>query len=300
MVTRLEQSGESVVAVTSGDEYRWTDKNHITIDGRSANDYVRLIEEIAEQFGEPQRILHLWNVADFSPQVSDRMILKPFEAHDDRFTTSQEHGCYSLLYLARALTHMQGNRVSVILVGNGLCDVSGVEDLCPNKATILGLCNVLAQENTNILCRCIDILASAETLQTDSLISWLLAEAVWESADPLIAYRGKHRLKQEYQLVRLEGQIEPIRTLRDEGVYLVTGGLGKIGISLAKHLARSKRARLFLLDRISFPPRESWQGWIASREDQDAVSAKIRTLLEMEGSEVTCPSSLRMSQTYCR
>ncbi|MHC6630359.1 SDR family NAD(P)-dependent oxidoreductase [Streptomyces globosus] len=39
--------------------------------------------------------------------------------------------------------------------------------------------------------------------------------------------------------------------LRDRGVYLITGGLGGVGLSLARHLARTVRARLVLCGRTA-------------------------------------------------
>jgi NAD(P)-dependent dehydrogenase (short-subunit alcohol dehydrogenase family) len=44
----------------------------------------------------------------------------------------------------------------------------------------------------------------------------------------------------------------------EEGVYLVTGGLGGIGLAMAVRLARDHRARLVLLGRTGLPPREQW------------------------------------------
>ena len=44
-------------------------------------------------------------------------------------------------------------------------------------------------------------------------------------------------------------------TLRQRGVYLVTGGLGGIGLAVALDLARRVSARLVPLGRSPVPPR---------------------------------------------
>ena len=182
MVSRLQQASQPVVVVTSGDGYRWTGESSVTIDRRAPSDYVRLIEEITAQFGAPQRILHLGSVSESSPRVLDPQVLDPqvldpqvldpqvLDLSEDpcgRFAHSQERGYYSVLYLAQALTRLSRDRVSLLAVGNGLCDVSGGEALCPDKATLLGLCTVIGQENAELRCRCIDIMCPRERQQAD-------------------------------------------------------------------------------------------------------------------------------------
>src|SRR5205823_7458965 len=71
--------------------------------------------------------------------------------------------------------------------------------------------------------------------------------------------------------------------LREKGVYLITGGLGQIGLESGEYLARSVRARLVLVGTSAFPPREQWDPWQASHHDQDDVCRKIRKLQSMLG-----------------
>ena len=74
-----------------------------------------------------------------------------------------------------------------------------------------------------------------------------------------------------------------------QGVYLITGGLGGIGLVLAESIAKSVRARLVLVGRSAFPPRESWDEWLNSHGDHDDATArqirKIRAI-ENAGAEV--------------
>ena len=57
-------------------------------------------------------------------------------------------------------------------------------------------------------------------------------------------------------------RLEPVATprqLRDGGVYLLTGGLGGIALSLARKIARTVKApRLALVSRNRLPERERW------------------------------------------
>jgi polyketide synthase PksJ len=76
--------------------------------------------------------------------------------------------------------------------------------------------------------------------------------------------------------------------LTDGGVYLITGGLGGIGLSLAEYLAQTVHAKLILVGRSSFPDRDKWEQWLVSHDEGDPVSHKIRKLKSLEalGAEV--------------
>jgi NAD(P)-dependent dehydrogenase (short-subunit alcohol dehydrogenase family)/acyl carrier protein len=73
-----------------------------------------------------------------------------------------------------------------------------------------------------------------------------------------------------------------------QGVYLITGGLGNIGLLLADYLARTVQARLALLGRSTFPERHTWDDYLATHDAYDPVSAKIESIrkLEAAGAEV--------------
>ena len=79
----------------------------------------------------------------------------------------------------------------------------------------------------------------------------------------------------------------PMR-LREGGVYLITGGLGRIGLVLAEYLARTVRAKLILIGRSAFPGRDKWEQWLATHGEDDRVSRRIRKVQAIEelGAEV--------------
>jgi malonyl CoA-acyl carrier protein transacylase/acyl carrier protein len=78
--------------------------------------------------------------------------------------------------------------------------------------------------------------------------------------------------------------------LRQQGVYLITGGLGGIGLSLAEDLARRVKARLVLTGRTALPAREEWHDRLATAcrdsalrlSEDDAIASKIRQVMMLE------------------
>jgi non-ribosomal peptide synthase protein (TIGR01720 family) len=103
-----------------------------------------------------------------------------------------------------------------------------------------------------------------------------------------VAYRRDLRWVQGFQPLKVKPRSGRPARLREGGVYLVTGGLGGIGLELAASLARVARAKLVLTSRALFPPREEWPEWLRSHDAEDATSGRIRRMQALEelGTEV--------------
>jgi NADP-dependent 3-hydroxy acid dehydrogenase YdfG/acyl carrier protein len=66
-----------------------------------------------------------------------------------------------------------------------------------------------------------------------------------------VAYRNAQRWVQTYEPVTLETPGHDRSSFREGGVYLITGGLGTIGIAISEYLARNYKASLILVGRSS-------------------------------------------------
>ena len=179
----------------------------------------------------------------------------------DAFDTTQLSGFLSLLFLAQAVgtpglsssPHqlLTTDQLRIDVVTANLHQITGDEALVPNQATILGACKVIPQEYPYISCRSIDILAGPVDSSRSRLrlVEQLLTEFASETTENMVAYRGTYRWVQRFEPLPLPCCDEPGRRLRPAGVYLITGGLGKIGLELALYLAQSVQARLVLVGR---------------------------------------------------
>ena len=151
-----------------------------------------------------------------------------------------------LVHLARELSKSR-REVRIILLTSGAQEVTGEETLFPSKAIALGAARVIPQELPGITCQSIDV----PPRPADALIERLLAEFAEAPRESSLACRGSHRWVQSVEQLPPGGL--PAPTLRDRGVYLITGGLGRIGLVFARWLARRVRARLVLVDRLPLP-----------------------------------------------
>ncbi|HEY9670136.1 MAG TPA: SDR family NAD(P)-dependent oxidoreductase [Waterburya sp.] len=265
IVQRLEQQGHTVIQVKIGEEFSRVSDNVYTINPGIREHYDALIKEILALEQIPI-IAHLWTI---TPHLS--------------FEESQYLGFYSLLYLAQAIGQQNvSDSLHIGVVSSHIQDVTGAEQICPEKATVLGCCKVIPQEYPNLTCRSIDIvLPESGTSSEDSFIDKLIAEITAESSDSVVAYRGNYRWIPTYEAVRLE-KTDHKTPLRQGGVYLITGGMGGIGLAVAEYLAQTVQAKLVLISRSTLPPRDEWQQWLVTHDNQDAIAVKIRKVQALE------------------
>ncbi len=200
------------------------------------------------------------------------------------FEDCQNLGFYSLLFLAQALAEQNIIQpMKLMVVTSNVHDVTGDEKLCPEKATVLGPCKVIPQEYSNITCCNVDIvLPESVTKASQKLIDHLLTEFTAQSTDVVVAYRGHHRWIQTYKAVHLDESVAGKTRLRKGGVYLITGGLGGVGLVLAEYLAQTVQAKLILLGRKSLPEKDQWLQWLVTHDEYDEVSCKLKKLMALE------------------
>ncbi|MBI4524204.1 MAG: KR domain-containing protein [Deltaproteobacteria bacterium] len=281
LALRLEERGYRVITVRAGKEFTRISRRDYIISPRKREDYNGLLADLRLANKTPSAILHLWNVGLEDRSSSETALA---EAHLDS-------GFYSLLFLGQAWGNQNPwESLSLFVLTSGVQEITGEESLYPEKAAVLGPCKVIPQEYPNISCRSIDIAPPApETAEEQRLIEDLITELTAEPSDGSIAYRGKHRWVQIFEPVRLERRLDGTISLREEGVYLITGGLGGLGLVLAQSLAEKAKAKLILTGRTAFPRRELWQQWLQSPEGEHALDdkgketrEKIRKLVALE------------------
>ncbi|WP_242902248.1 type I polyketide synthase [Actinomadura terrae] len=283
LAARLRDRGGAVVSVLPGPGYARRDEDTFTVDPSSREDHLRVLDALAEADRTPGRIIAAWGLR---PPPAPATPPDPADA-DRTF--------FGLLALAQALAENAASPLALDVVTAHAQDVHGTDLLRPELATVAGVCRVLPQELPHVTCRHIDTdLGGTRTLER------LATELGADDAVPVVALRNGRRWTPTMSRVRLEQA--PDLAWRDQGVYLITGGLGGLGISIAEHLARETRARLALLGRSGFPDRASWDAWLAEHEPGDRTSRAIHAIRRMEeagaevevfSADVTDPAALR-------
>jgi amino acid adenylation domain-containing protein len=232
---QLEQSGCEVISVKAGESFARLDHGSYAINVAQASDYDALLYELKTLDKLPGGVLHSLSLNTEEPL---------------------RDGFYSVIFLARALGQFApGESVNIAILSDGIRCVTGEESIVPEKATLLGPCTVIPQEYPYITCRNIDVvIPTTNGWRQQNLIAQIAADLLSRPQDTAVAYRANQRWVQAFEPVRLEAAVGT--RLRDEGVYLITGGLSGIGLELAKHLARTRRAKLILVGRSPLPAND--------------------------------------------
>lgn len=272
----LHEAGQVVTLVTAGKTFAPVADSRYTINPHQASDYQVLVQKLHETGHLPDTVLHLWNMAP----------VLPGNAHET-FAKAQWRGYYSLLFLAQALA--QAHVVTPLqlwVISANLHQVESQDVIHPEKATLLGPCKVIPQEYAHLTCHSLDVTGDAAA--ATEVVRQILAEAVAKTGDVAIAYRGRRRWVQTFEPITWSDSFQNSPTLRQNGVYLMTGGLGGVGHILATYLAQTVQARLVLTGRTALPPRDTWAEWCANHDEQDPVRQKIARVqaLEALGAEV--------------
>jgi amino acid adenylation domain-containing protein len=278
LVTQLEKQGHQVITVEPGAEFLEKRAGGYVICPRQPQHYTRLFNELQTREAVPRQIVNLWSV---TPNV-------PGEQCPDWSENIQNKGFYSLVYQAKAIAQLNviptmTEPLHITVVTNQMQEVTGEELLSPTKAAVIGPLKVIPQELPGIRCRGIDVVLPAPgNPQEKKIVRQLIEEISTPSPDTEIAYRGNFRWVRTYKPIQWENSESKTTKLRDGGVYLVTGGLGKIGFLLARHLAKTVKAKLVLTGRSAFPSRENWDQWLARHGNENPIAEKIRQMKELE------------------
>jgi acyl transferase domain-containing protein/acyl carrier protein len=271
----LRGAGDEVIAVAAGAAFEVRAEDEYAINPRVADDYRLLIRRLCANGKLPDRIVHVWALT---------------EPTWDTPATPLELGFYSLIWLAQAIgDEVPSVPIMIDVLSRGMHDISGEETLDPIQATLLGPCKTIPIEYSNLNCRSIDVaLPQPGSRAERELARRVVAELLSAPSARVVAYRGRHRWVQALEPSYLPDHPNRPR-LREKGVYLITGGLGGIGLVLADYLARQVQARLAFTTRSTFPGATAWATWLADHDDDDSTSRKIRTLqaLEAQGATVS-------------
>lgn len=247
-LSALQRAGYRTVPVVAGDAF----------DPTSPDEWVRRLDTVP---GRPDGPVILAHAA---------LLTAPTDVDLDTLEAQLTVGFDAVHAAAIAAAGVRRRRrvpTSVLVLGRGLVDLTGAEPINPASAAVLGLLTTAEAEIPGLRCHAVDIAGPVP----DHLVGAVIAAG----DAPVCALRGSSQW-----LPRLRpSQPTPAEpALRPRGTYLITGGLGGIGLVTARTLAETGlRPRLALLGRTT--PAD------LPDKDRDRVLAEIAAL-ETAGAEV--------------
>ncbi|MYW69878.1 type I polyketide synthase [Streptomyces sp. SID8379] len=263
VVAALKCAGMHTIRVRPADAYR-DEGGEFAIRPGVVADIERVFDELARRGIEADLLVHALAAAPWPPATTDNVQ----QQLDDSF--------FSALALAKhgLRTSATGRVPELIALTSGAIDVSGADPVDPVKAAVHGLVRTLHAELPRQRCKVIDF-------SSRTPVDELREEICRVDQDLVVALRGRHRwVPREAAL-----QVAPDHTsaLRSGGVYVITGGMGALGLATMRSLAATGiRPRIALLGRTlpaAEEPVDAWSAEVrAAVHEATALGAEVRLL----------------------
>src|SRR5947209_11066642 len=259
LLSRLPDGARALVA-TPGSEFRRLSETTFELDPSSPEQFRLLLREAGGEGGGGRRlrVLHLWGL-DVRGSEYDSA---------EELMQGQRHGCGSLLHLAQSLSAGEVQaRLWVVTRGAHAVGPEGQEAEAASEQVgveaaqtpVWGLGRVIAHEQPGQWGGLIDLDPRAEADECAAqLAGELLAAAAADEAGEMAEGEVGYRAGQRYvpRLVRADGAraeaaggAEAAATVSGEATYLITGGMGGLGLKVASSLVGKGATHLLLAGR---------------------------------------------------
>ena len=273
MMPQIAKNNDHIVYVSRGSRFVKESSNRYMVNPNLESDYEKLFQEVEQENLWPDKLLHCWHV---TTNISEH------ESLLEDFERDMETGCLSLLYIAKNAAK-RIKRLRITIITNQSQQVVGDEEINPAKNTMLSHVLCIPQEYNFIHCKLIDIQYPISNRIVLQKLGMKLNKELQDNVDDMVvAYRGSSRLILNYEQYPIKEEKPEELPLVEEGVYMITGGLGGIGSILANYLGEKYHAKLALLGRDGLPSRDQWNQILQTKDKEYKVAKRIKTVLEIE------------------
>lgn len=265
----LQKRGEKCVMIYPGVAYEILEDGHRKINPANLQDFQRLFQEMGNNGLACRGIVHLWSLEAASLQITPSSL-----------ESAQILGCGSVLHLVQALVN---NTTVLPRLWLATCGTQAVEaktsSLAVAQAPLWGLGRVIALEHSEIWGGLVDL---DPNISANETAASLLAEIWQPDGEDQIALRGEQRYVS--RLVRASNLKPQPLHLQERATYLITGGLGSLGLLTAQWMVEQGARNLVLIGRKGLPERHEWS--IIPQDSDIGQQIKAIQALENMGANV--------------
>jgi len=269
LAERIKRKNGTATLVFVGDKYQ-ADHGCYTIDPCRRDDMMGLLTEVSKSRKRPlTKVIHMWAL-DARPLE---------ETTITQLEEQQKVLCCSVLNLVQALDRLEdGATPALLLITRGsqtLTPASGSSS--PESSVLWGLGRVIAREHPQIQCTCVDLDPSDEHANEEDL-GILVEEVLSPDGETQVAYREHVRYGARLlSHVSKEGKGSPAQVGEEsfapcrfspDATYLITGGLGGLGLLFAHWMVDRGARHLILMGRSN--PSQSAQKRLGDLEKAGA------------------------------
>jgi thioesterase domain-containing protein/acyl carrier protein len=270
IAAQLKAAKQQAILVEAGNSYKPLKNGRCALRPAVRADYDAIIADLLKTGEPPRKIVHLWSVAAENTQPPlEKTLARSF---------------YSPLYLAQALAAQDFDGIQIALVSNHMQQIAEEPVRHPARAVLLGPARVLHKELPGFACKAIDVDLdlnldeAVDEIGAEACAAQLIADMSAARENAAIAWRRGQRFVETLDSFDLSAAPQRPRLVRG-GVYLITGGLGALGLTVAEHLAREFQARLVLVGRSALPPASQWESALRDADRPETEKERLRKLI---------------------
>jgi natural product biosynthesis luciferase-like monooxygenase protein len=266
----LRAEGGTAMLVAPGATTRLSDPEGWTLEPGSRAAAVSLLEQLPGGPAGIGELVYLWPL-DATP--SDDVDVGHLS--QDRSLTAD-----GLLALTQALVDTGCLRQVLTIVTRG-AEIVAVGDSLPavSQALTRGIGRAIAREHPEIFGGLIDLAADVTAPAAAGALRRLLRTRTARSEE--VAVRDGQLFAR--RLARHPRPDSSPAVFHGDAAYLITGGLGGIGLELARWMVSRGARHLILMGRRALPPRDRW----SMLEPDDPHARAVRMVLELEAQGCT-------------
>ena len=245
LATALTAAGHDCIMVSAGEHFTYLEKeNHFQVDATSSTDMQKILDVAQGDGKRPfHAIIHLW------------ALNAPAQTTTETLQMSQVQGPLAVMKIVQTIATLHSSP-ALWLVTRGAQPVTEDHDrLAPSQSSLWGLGRVIGHQE---FVKAWGGLVDLDPTSPENEVSALLGDILNPDAEDQIAYRNQERYV--VRLVHSNGRSANLPTqFRPDATYLITGGMGALGLLVAKWMVAQGARRLILMSRSALPPRTEWK-----------------------------------------
>jgi acyl transferase domain-containing protein/acyl carrier protein len=263
LTTLLEEHGERCVTVSHTDSQELIQQGeHYAINPANPEHFQQLFSALSAT-GQVSfsRVVHLWSLDSTFTETSALSALEQ----------EQTVGSLAIVYLIQTLSQSGWPHLPHVWLVTRRAQAVGARPgpIAIEQAPVWGLGRVIGhQEFTSMWGGLVDLDTAPDADQAARLFD----EIAHPTGEDQIAFRdGQRYVARLVSSRRLTPPLPP--SFRPDGSYLITGGLGSLGILVARWMVMQGARRLILMGRTQVPPRSTWHQLEADHPQRGLVQA---------------------------
>jgi acyl transferase domain-containing protein len=269
----LRNRGALVTVVEKGRAFAKLDEGRFSCDPNQEADLDKLWLTVAGELATGQQLRVVYFCYPSHPRPAHEVASAYRQEVDDKINAP--------IALIRSLCrHVKAENIGLAIVTRDGQEITGREMLDPMMALPIGPCLVGMHEFPGLNCRIVDITSRVPVIEQ------LAQELAVDLAEPhqsiVTAYRGNARWARVFEPIPAFLLQNSQAALRNAGVYLITGGLGALGLAIGRYLAENYQANLILISRTPLPARDEWSKIRATAQEDNRVARIIGGIAQIE------------------